>query len=432
MRGRALPLAVGLVLAACTGSSSTAAPDTTTPASASTAPAAGGDDVAPSTGGRIVAVRDDREIVVFDPDGGPERVVSDGAIGGVARQPVWSPDGTEVAWAALDDGDRSSVRWRRVDGGEVESVETPSLPFYLAHLDGGARLAWLGNAEGGVGLSLVDVATGTSQLVDVAVPYYLDAVDGGPLVAHAGGSDLRTIGTASSMRIGDGTPAMQAPAVAPDGSIVALVDDGDDVTIADEGPGLRTVQDGFGDGFLRLVRLAETGEELDELAVVPREAFAFDLSPLGDRVALWRRDLRGETGVEVVDLATGRIETAVEAGGVAAAWSPDGARLAILVIEAGGRARWTVWTDSGLTEAASFRPTVTFVRDYLPFWDQYLRASTPWSPDSAALTHAAMGDDGPVVVVQPADGSAASELGAGEMSWWSSPTGRSPSTPVRP
>lgn len=433
---RRLALAMALLLAACSGGASSSS--TTTEADATitdqTAATSDPEQVPGSATGRIVAVRDDREIVVFDPGGGPGRVVSDATAGEIARQPVWSPDGTQVAWAALDRAGGSTVRWRRVGDGDVASVATPSLAFYLAYLDGGARLVWLGNAEGGVGLSLVDAASGSSRLVDVAAPYYVDAVAGGPLVAHVGGSDLRTITVLDDAptRIGDGTPAMQAPEVAPDGTILALVDDGADVTIADGTPGLVTVQDGFGDGLLRLVRLDATGAELDELAVIPREALAFDLSPTGDRVALWRRDLRGETAVEVVDLATGATETAVDSGGVAAAWSPDGSRLAVLVIEDGGRARWAVWTDSALAEGAPFRPTGTFVRDYLPFWDQYLRASTPWSPDSTALTHAAVGSDGPVVVVQPADGSAATELGPGEMSWWSGPTGRSPSTPVRP
>ncbi len=428
---RPLLLLVGVVAltGACTGGPSSAPPATAT--SAPTTVTAGSPPVPGTTGtGRILAVRDDTEIVVFDPASGESSVINDTAGTELARQPVWSPDATRVAWAAVDAVGRTSLRWKRLDGAAIDTAETPSLAFYVAFVDDGAGLAWLGNAADGVGLSLADPAAGTTRLLDVDVPYYLDAIAGGPLVAHVGGSELRTIADGDPERIGDGTPAMQAPEVAHDGTIIALVDDRADLTVAEPAPGLAEIRSERAE--LRLVRLSPSGDELDELARLPREAFAFDVAPTGDRVVLWRRDLRGGTGVEVVDLATGRIESIVDDGGVAAAWSPDGTRLAVLLIEAGGLARWSIWDADGLVLGQPFRPTGTFVRDYLPFWDQYLRSSTPWSPDSAALTHAAVGDDGPEVLVQPADGSAATRLGAGEMSWWSPATGRSPSTPVRP
>lgn len=432
-RLRALLVAVAVVAAACTGGASSSDPASPT-ASSPPPPTVGG--AAPErpgapgdTTGRILVVRDDAEIVVVDPADGSSSVINDPGSTDIARQAIWSPDASRVAWAAVDSFGGTSVRWTDVDGTAIEAAETPSLAFYLTFVDDGAGLAWLGNAADGVGLSLADPTAGTSRLVDVDVPYYLDALAGGPLIAHVGGVELRAIGDGDPERIGGGTPAMQAPEIAPDGTIIALVDDRGDRTIADA-PGLVEVRGELGE--LRLVRLTPMGEEVEELVRLPREAFAFDLADEGDRIALWRRDLRGGTAVEVVDLATGLVESVVDEGGVAAAWSPDGTRLAVLVIEPEGRAHWAVWTADGLVRGASFRPTGTFVRDYLPFWDQYLRSSTPWSPDSAALTHTAVGEDGPEVRLQPADGSAATVLGAGEMSWWSPSSGRSPSRPVSP
>ncbi len=423
---------VVVAAAACTGGASSVSDGSAAPSAApSTAGAApersGPGDAGP---GRILAVRDDVEIVVFDPIDGEGSIVNDASDTAVARQPVWSPDASRVAWAAVDASGRTSVRWRDLGDAAIDAAETPSLAFYLAFVDGGAGVAWLGNAADGVGLSLADPAAGTTRLLDVDVPYYLDAIEGGPLVAHVGGAELRTIVDGDPERIGDGTPAMQAPEVAPDGTIIALLDDRGDITIADPGPGLARIRSETAE--LRLVRLSPAGDEVDELARLPREAFAFDVSDTGDRVALWRRDLRGGTAVEIVELATGQVEPIVDDGGVAAVWSPDGTRLAVLLIEPDGLARWAIWSAGGLVEGASFRPTGTFVRDYLPFWDQYLRSSTPWSPDSTALTHTAVGERGPEVLVQPADGSAATVLGAGEMSWWSPAPGRSPSSPVRP
>ena len=37
---------------------------------------------------------------------------------------------------------------------------------------------------------------------------------------------------------------------------------------------------------------------------------------------------------------------------------------------------------------AAFAPTLRFVGNYLPFFDQYNLSSTPWSPDSSAVTFA--------------------------------------------
>ncbi|MEM9712304.1 MAG: hypothetical protein AAGA17_08825 [Actinomycetota bacterium] len=422
-------LAIAVVVGACTaGSSSEPAPATATTHPTTTVPTVV--EVDPDGPGAIVAVDGEVEIVVLDPAGGPGEVINADDGTSLARQPLWSPDGTEVAWSAVEADGTPSIRWRALDGASAVSASTPSLAFYLAFLDGGDRLAWLGNAAGGVGLSVIDRERGETELLDVDAPHYLDGIDGGPLVTHGGGEELRTIRDGRPERIAAGTPAMQAPEVAPDGSIVVLVDDRDELTIADGDH--RTVLVGEIGAELRLVRLDPSGAELAELARLPREALAFDLAPTGDRVALWRRDLRGTTAVEVVDLGDGRREIVVADGGVAAAWSPDGARLAVLVIEDGGTARWTFWDDAEVATGPAFRPTVAFVRDYLPFWDQYVRASTPWSPDSSALTHAEERDGIGVVVVQPADGAASTVIGDGDMSWWSPVTGRSPSSPVRP
>ena len=62
-------------------------------------------------------------------------------------------------------------------------------------------------------------------------------------------------------------------------------------------------------------------------------------------------------------------------------------------------------------------PTETFVTQYLPFWAQYTRNLTQWSPDSSAFAYAAADGEEGEIRIQPLDGEVES-VGAGEMVIW--------------
>jgi hypothetical protein len=406
-------VALVVVVAACTGSDPVVEQPPATSATSVPAPAP---DRAPDGAALVVVAREPAEITVVDPDTGAETVLSDPEGEVIARQPVWSRDGRFVAWASVGDDGGAAVRWRSPATGVSGAAPTRSIPFFLAYGPRSDGLAWLGNVEGGVGLSLVDTAGERSADADAGVPYFVDWRPDGGLVAHVDGAELRAVTSSGEVTtIAAGTPAMQAPEVAPDGTIVVVVDD--------RPPRAgRSLDVSAIDDELAIVRLAADGTRIEELAVVSAGSVAFDLDPTGRRLAVWESDLRRPGAIQVVDLDGGAIDVVLDEGGLGAAWSPNGEVLAILLADGDGTASWAFW-DGDLVEAPPFRPTGSFVRDYLPFWDQYLRAATPWAPDGSAIVHTGLVDGMPTVLVQPVDGSAPRPTVGGDMAWWS-PVGR--------
>jgi TolB protein len=111
-----------------------------------------------------------------------------------------------------------------------------------------------------------------------------------------------------------------------------------------------------------------------------------------------------------MDAATGEVRLLSSEPIVAFFWSPDGRYLAALSISRSGegdinaqaakdvfgklgrqqnlpRLRLLVYdvtTDEGRL-LFSFVPTITFVTQFLPFFDQYALSHRLWSPDSSAL-----------------------------------------------
>ena len=47
--------------------------------------------------------------------------------------------------------------------------------------------------------------------------------------------------------------------------------------------------------------------------------------------------------------------------------------------------RWSLWSDRGLEEVVVFGPDGSFVRDFLPFFDQYAQNVSLWAPDGSAF-----------------------------------------------
>ena len=69
----------------------------------------------------------------------------------------------------------------------------------------------------------------------------------------------------------------------------------------------------------------------------------------------------------------------------------------------------------------SFRPTTSFLRDVIPFFDQYQRSATIWSPDSRYLViNMVTGDEKPgVFVLSVSDKPESHFIEYGTMPFWS-------------
>ena len=82
---------------------------------------------------------------------------------------------------------------------------------------------------------------------------------------------------------------------------------------------------------------------------------------------------------------------------------------------------WHVWDSNESFELAQFTPSLTFLRNYLPFSDQYDETQRLWSPDSDAITYSAVrAGEGDFAAISRLDraGDVVS-LGLGTVSFWS-------------
>jgi TolB protein len=76
--------------------------------------------------------------------------------------------------------------------------------------------------------------------------------------------------------------------------------------------------------------------------------------------------------------------------------------------------------DSGENKfIVSFTPTEVFLRQFLPFFDQYALSHQLWSPDSDALILPMMIEGVPHIMNVPIDGRDALPVAAGVIGFWS-------------
>jgi TolB protein len=92
--------------------------------------------------------------------------------------------------------------------------------------------------------------------------------------------------------------------------------------------------------------------------------------------------------LHILDVETGRVVMAEGNEVVAFFWSPTGERLLFAKLEREARSlflRWYVWDGERSYALTRFLPTQTFVRDYLPFFDQFALSQRFWSPDGESF-----------------------------------------------
>jgi Tol biopolymer transport system component len=80
-----------------------------------------------------------------------------------------------------------------------------------------------------------------------------------------------------------------------------------------------------------------------------------------------------------------------------------------------------VWSGDHVTTSAAYEPSQTFGQQYLPFFDQYAQALTPWAPDGSAFAFAGVVGGSAGVYVQQVDGGAPTRVSDGEFVLWSPP-----------
>jgi TolB protein len=355
-------------------------------------------------GDRLVVLHNDGNLVTLGPDGRDmlalTTVASDTL---VVQQPVASPDGRFVAWVEIQ-GTGSRVAIASRDGTEQHEIELQYSPFFLQWDPTSSKIAYLGNVGAGIGLGVIEQATEepTDRAVGGGQPLYVSwSPDGTQMLVHVGSRDLgRTDFTHSLDRIDAVPGTFQAPAWLPDGRQVYVTRVGSVQHLVVTGRGDRRVVATFRGGVL------------------------FDASPDGARLA-YRLDRPGgaQQGVFVVDVDRGRPVRVTQRETSAFFWSPRSDALLLMTVEPGAQVeqthRWWLWDGRARPVSKPFLPSATFFNEYVPFFDQYAQALTPWAPDGSAFAFAGLVGRRSGIWVQPADGSRATRVPDGRFVAWS-------------
>lgn len=394
--------------------------------------------------GRIAYLDAVGNIHVVRPDGTGHRALTEDAgfvgEGEAVRRygmPAWSQVSDQLAFteqieeSALQD--RTRLHVSTGDGTNRQEIfdRAGSTPFYLYWSASRQALTFLVSRIGQTDLDLWLWESGGLQLLDRGQPYYWAWSPAENLiVTHVGGAGEsgrigRLLGPGETAATYPARPGVfQAPAFSPDGS--------------------RFVIAGRLEGSEGLLLLDSAGHLRGELAAVQR-GVAFDWSPGGDSLAYVEQRSARPAGFGELVLLDGLSQQAPRSRhtGIepvaAFFWSPVGDRLAAFVpVERppGGQRQISrslqeqeLHLQIILIEAASgdsqvlteFVPTSAFL-SILPFYDQYQRSGTIWSPDGQALVFTGRRSDGfgGIFVLEPgAQDPVPVLVGRGELAFWS-------------
>ncbi len=394
--------------------------------------------------GLIVYIAPDGNVRVIDQKGGTSRALTQdaGASGSstvVYTSPAWSPDGRLLAFARMTlDASRevtdASLFTTARDGRNLTRVLSGSRlrPFYLYWSPDSMKVSLLSSVQGETTLELGLAPAGVEggyRTLDQGAPFYWGwRADSRTMVAHVNigrpGTDgerlslLNLEPDLSRTEVSAGPGLFQAPSFSPDGKSIAYASTSQSVSTlhlrAFDGSGERTVATDAGSPFLEF---SGDGKRIAYLAVVSIQPI-----PAGTLTVV---DLSGEM----------KKRTLKESPVLEFFWAPDGRTLAFAVPETSGdidpmflqneNAAYIRLMGYDAVSAktwviARFPPSRGFF-SVLPYFDQYQRSATIWSPDSRFIGFTALTADGsPGLFVARADGNVKPRfLTPGDQAFWS-------------
>lgn len=368
---------------------------------------------APSGVNRIVIIGNDANIYTIDPKGTNKTQLTKDADGGTTRGydfPTWAPDDRRIAFVGVSytSGNPSSgtLYSAATDGTKLVSLynSNQSIPFYLYWSPDAHFVTFLAPKSDGqlaLGLAQGDKENSEVELESGSPLYYAWSPDSQQMVLHVGGAlgdssqasvALLPLAQKTSKRSISSSPgAFAAPQWSPDGKhlLFSTADSNNRQSIA----------------------VSNASGEQPQLLYQYDGRISFTWSPKGDRIAYIVTDTSMQVPnygvVHVVDADGKNAQDISTDPALAFFWSPNGKRLAYLTVQVSTgpssyrsiglafqagqqiQMQWKVKDlETGATKVlASFAPTDSFV-NLLPFYDQYARSMTFWSPDSQSLVFA--------------------------------------------
>lgn len=398
--------------------------------------------------GLIVYIGLDGNIYTIDQSGARQNKITDDAVIStetdgdnlIYQFPSWSP-GRRLAFVRISGTrgtfDEASIYTSSADGKDLEEIfhSEKSLPFYLYWSPDETKMSFLTTFESGgiLELGVVSAEGGEVRTVGKGAPLYWDwSPDNASILLHTGGSaKLNPLASLSLVRINgdvkeeklDLRPALfQAP---------AWSSDGDEFLVAAE-------TDEGGEALL----LSDFNGTVKQIIASSNGSLAFSWSPDGDRLAYLAGEGLGSGGsgrtLKIVN--PGKLDDTITASAEEIAaffWSPDSKKIAYLVpniilpteeVADTGEQGQTLLLELRIVDVRSgesyevtkFIPTQHFIST-LPFFDQYQRSVTIWSPDSKHLVISGSDNDSEpgIYVVEAGSGIDPRYIAAGHLAYWS-------------
>jgi TolB protein len=353
---------------------------------------------------RLLLVETDGRAALCDLDSGERQLLaSDGSTGeamaaspATARTVAWSPAGQWAA-CALDALELEGVRELRVHhqaSGHVHTVASELSAFYVSPSPCGRYLGHLSPGPLGLELAVCEVDTGELRFLERGQPMFWSWSPDGELLAVHVEARLIVVPMAGGepKELSEATGAFLTPWWMPDGSLVVASPDD------------------------RLLSYGLDGS-VTELGPCPSGRFALD--PAGRRLAYV--DVIDELpALAVLDLLTGQREVVVSERTAGFFWSPEGRRLAALMVAGTNEVQWLIADGDGVERLPPFRPGTHWAREVLPFFEQYAQSHTVWSADGRQLVAPALDADGSTEAVVQTIGPVpvTEHLPGARLAWW--------------
>jgi Tol biopolymer transport system component len=355
------------------------------------------------------------------------------------RYPSWSFDGKSLAFVRYS-GDstgnfESTLLISNIRGNEKKSLLTTEeiVPFYLYWSPDSSSISFLSSLSSAEGLLLQVLSAdgGKPSYIDMGQPFYWSwSVDSSSILTHTDGSTVEKPDKAA-IKLFDLTdnnytsttlnyfPAFfQAPRHSPDGNSLLIA--------------AEMLQ-----RHSTLVIARNNGEPQD-LLVDWQGPITFDWSPDGTRIAYVTgrpSPIGGSIGpLNILNVEDGEEKSDYQVRSsnvIAFFWSPDSSKIALFEpqIVGNGESQETFVlavsvlnvSDGSVKKLTKIRPTRPFIGQVIPYYDQFQRSHTIWSPDSRYIVlNGTTSDNLPGIFIVSAEGERDADfLAYGVYPFWS-------------